>query len=838
MRRNKCRSLADKSFGTPVFLFVVAVHIILLFMANAASAQTFRIITEEYPPYNFTENGKVKGISTEIVREILKRVGHPEKIEVLQWSRGYNLIQQEDNIILYSTTRSPTREKLFKWVGPMVPNNFVFFAKKGSGLSIKSMEDAKKVKSIGVYKDDIGEILLKEKRFTNLDSVMDNKENVQKLVDGEIDLWIINELTGKHMARQLGLADEVEPVYDVQKSFMYIAFSKTTPDVVIEKWQNAFNEMKSDGTYAQIFSKWIMFSYDRPWITVKQLFTFLFAISGILFVLAIVFWNRQLSTKVELRTKALRASEEKFRNLYKTSMVGLYRTSMDGTKTFDANPASAKLFGYESTEQFIKEFVPKDCYADPANRMELVELLKKDGVVENFEFSIRRRDGTLRDLALSGILYKEEGCLEGAVIDITDRKKAEEELTIAKNKAEISNVAKSEFLATMSHEIRTPMNAIIGMADILSNTELTKDQREYIQILKKSGEGLLDLISNILDISKIEAGHLELETANFKLDELLEKVCEMMAVRADSKKLKLVHSIDPDVSKYLIGDQVRLRQVLINLIGNAIKFTEKGEVAVQVQNEQNVENITTLRFAITDTGIGISAEKQKTIFDSFTQADSSTTREYGGTGLGLTICKRLTELMGGRIRVVSKEGEGSSFIFTAIFAEGAESLEKATLEGVGARKKASSGQAKRFLNILLAEDNLMNQKMATVMLEKEGHKITIANNGREAIDAIGNKDFDMVLMDIHMPVMDGLEATTVIREKEKLSGKHISIIAMTAAAFKEDEERCLEAGMDDYLSKPIHHERLHEIIRQYAPSIELQWSSSDDGRDGSYSGKG
>ncbi len=233
VRRKKCREVVNKSSGTLAFLFAVAIHIVLLFTANAASAQTFRIITEEYPPYNYTEDGKIKGISTEIVREILKRLGHPDNIEVMEWSRGYNLIQQKDNIILFSTTRTPGRENLFKWVGPLVPNNMVFFAKKGSGISIKSMKDAKKVKSIGVYKDDIGEILLKEKGFTNLDSVMDNIENVQKLVDGEIELWIGNELTGKHMARQLGFADKVEPVYDVQKAFMYIAFSKNTPDAVI-----------------------------------------------------------------------------------------------------------------------------------------------------------------------------------------------------------------------------------------------------------------------------------------------------------------------------------------------------------------------------------------------------------------------------------------------------------------------------------------------------------------------------------------------------------------------------------------------------------------------------
>ena len=224
---------------------------------------TFRILTEEFPPYNFTESGKINGISAEIVREILKMVNHPDTLEVLPWVQGYNLAQKEDNIILFSTTRTPIREDLFKWVGPLVPNNTAFFAKKGSGISISNMDDAKKVKSIGVYKDDFGELLLKNKGFKNLDAEVDNRLNVNKLVEGKIDLWIINELTGKHMAMKAGFANAIEKVYEVQKDYMYIAFSKSTPDSVIAEWRNALDKIKADGTYAQIFSEWIMFSYTE-----------------------------------------------------------------------------------------------------------------------------------------------------------------------------------------------------------------------------------------------------------------------------------------------------------------------------------------------------------------------------------------------------------------------------------------------------------------------------------------------------------------------------------------------------------------------------------------------
>ncbi len=239
--------------------------------SSSESQTTFRILTEEFPPYNFTDNGNINGISTEIVRAIIKKIGHPDNLEVVPWSEGYDLIQKEDNLILFSTTRSPMREDLFKWVGPLVPNNTVFFAKKGSGISIKTLEDARNVKNIGVYKDDFGELLLKKKGFSNLDSVVDNKLNPKKLAEGKIDLWIMNELTGRHMAMQAGLADKIEKVFEVQKDYMYIAFSKSAPNSAIEVWQKALDEIRADGTFAQIFSKWIMFSYSEGHKSNKKL---------------------------------------------------------------------------------------------------------------------------------------------------------------------------------------------------------------------------------------------------------------------------------------------------------------------------------------------------------------------------------------------------------------------------------------------------------------------------------------------------------------------------------------------------------------------------------------
>ncbi len=242
--------------GYKTFLLATALNLALLCTASASPAQTFRIMTEVYPPYNYIENGKITGISTEIVREILKRIGHPDNIKLFSWSRGYNLILQNDNHILYSTTRSSIREDLFKWVGPLVPNKTVFFAKKGSGISLSTLDDAKKLKSIGTYKDDFGELLLKDKGFTNIDSVVDNKLNIRKLVAGRINLWIINEVIGIHLAKKAGLDEKIESIFEVVSEQMYIAFSKNTPDAIIEKWQKVLDEIKSDGTYEKVFKKY------------------------------------------------------------------------------------------------------------------------------------------------------------------------------------------------------------------------------------------------------------------------------------------------------------------------------------------------------------------------------------------------------------------------------------------------------------------------------------------------------------------------------------------------------------------------------------------------------
>ncbi|MGH9774944.1 MAG: response regulator [Candidatus Acidiferrales bacterium] len=664
----------------------------------------------------------------------------------------------------------------------------------------------------------------------------------------------------------------------------------------------------------------------------------------------------QLETRVAERTAFLNA-------LIDTSPLAIVVLN-PASEVQLCNPAFERLFQYSRAEAIGLSLEKLIADEELASEMQTAHSTMAEDETVILVTRRRRKDQTVVDVELHAVPLIVNGRVAGSFTiyqDVSIRKRTEAEMRRAKEAAEAASKAKSEFLANMSHEIRTPMNGIMGMTELVLDSKLDSDQRDYLNMVKSSAESLLSLINDILDYSKIEAGKLEFEAIGFNLGECLGDTMKSLSFRAHEKGLELAYYLQPDVPEALVGDPGRLRQVMVNLVGNAIKFTAKGEVVVYGQVESKTEADALLHFTITDTGIGIPQEKQAAIFEAFTQVDGSMSRTYGGTGLGLTISSRLVDLMRGKIWVESEVGKGSRFHFTARVGiqkpparfvvpkdsavlrdmrvlvvddnatnrhillkmleswrtqptgvgSGADALrtlheaqslggtfplilldaqmpemdgfaladsikrnpewKTATimmLSSAGQRGDASrcrelgvaayltkpirraelldailtalrtstaeGAQAPVLvtrhwlrenscqLRILLVEDNKVNQVLALRLLERQGHSVTLAGNGKEALATLEKQSFDLALMDVQMPEMDGFEATAIIREKERLSGAHLPIIAMTAHAMVGDRERCLKAGMDDYITKPIHAQNLMELLKRISPTSEKE----------------
>jgi PAS domain S-box-containing protein len=522
-------------------------------------------------------------------------------------------------------------------------------------------------------------------------------------------------------------------------------------------------------------------------------------------------------------------SEQKYRHLIDTAGEAIFILDGRTAAILDANRKGEQILG-GPVEQFTGMVLPLLCLESrqhgavtPADIAHLIgakresSLRSASGALIDVEFSgsdVHVRGGTLIEIILRDITQEKNAA---AAIRESERRyrQLSEELRVARDAALAASRAKSEFLANMSHEIRTPMNGIIGMQALALGATGAEDRTGYLEAAQSSAYSLLAILNDILDVSKIEAGRLELHRAPFSLRRCIDEVLQLVRPRAREKGLELVTTLNGAVPDALVADALRMRQILTNLLGNAVKFTDRGRVELRVDSRPTGSDQLLLAFAVADTGIGILPEHREVIFEAFRQADSSTTRQFGGTGLGLTISARLVAMMGGTLAVDSTFGQGSEFRFTMPCKLAPQDTVTAPARPV---VDLADGPPKR-LRILLAEDNTVNQRLAKRLLEKRGHQVSVAGDGRQAVEAaMLAPPFDLILMDVQMPIMDGLEATRVIRQIENPLLSSVPIVAMTAFAMKADQDRCLAAGMNGHLAKPIDPAELNRAVESFAGS--------------------
>ena len=548
--------------------------------------------------------------------------------------------------------------------------------------------------------------------------------------------------------------------------------------------------------------------------------------------------GKQVITQLELRERnrelkiefdKLKQAQEEIFTLYKTQHAITNSTSLSIISTYpdgtiqSFNEGAEKMLGYnaeevvnisspsifhDSNEVAVRaEILTKELGYKVEPGFDVFHIKNKFQETDTNEWTYIRKDGTKIPVQLTcSIVRNKNGDVfgyMGIAEDITDRKKAENELRNAKEAAEQSLMAKDSFLSNMSHEIRTPMNAIIGFTDLMIQTELDKEQHKYIKNVKNAGENLLAIVNDILDLSKIESGKMSIESYPFHLKETLKNTRNLLKEKAKEKKIEYNYFLDAELPDFVIGDNNRLNQIMINLVGNAIKFTSEGSVTVAVKKVDEDEQNYKLHFSIKDTGIGISEDKLDVIFERFTQANNDTTRKFGGTGLGLNIAKLLIEMQGGELNVKSEVGKGSEFYFTIAYKKADKEMELPVQHTLFPKQKLGK------IKILLSEDNLINQELAKSVIKKFGFELHVVNNGKECVELLQTKSFDVILMDLQMPEMDGYQATRFIRHELKMN---IPIIAMTAHSLVGEKEKCMEIGMNDYIPKPFKQNDLYNII--------------------------
>lgn len=769
-------------------------------------------VSHGWAPIEFLDgNGVFRGIAVDYLKRVEPLLG--VKFDLQRSSENH----VEERTDMLSAVPNPERLQGTRYQAleqPYLQMPFVIVTRSDTE-GIRTMDDLAGKRVAAFKSGAISRILAREHPEIEVFKVDIAEEAFAALASGTVDAYVGNLLVVSYVSRINGIGHIKIAGETPYSSKVHFAIRNDWPTLAATM-QKALDRISKEERKA-LEDNWssVTYLHEIDYRLLSGVIALALLIIGVF-----AYWNRKLNI-----------SEQHFRMLFENSMEAILLLQ-DGV-IISANPAAARLFGAASA-QALHGLTPLDLSTEvqddginSAEKAEAMIAVAMQDTACEFEWKNHRLDNRevfYGSVCLTSFDKFNKGLLHAVVRDISARKRTEQQLDLyrnhlehlvdertaelqsAKEQAESASRSKSEFLANMSHELRTPMNAIIGLVHLLQIDIKEARHKERLSKVGTSAHHLLGIINDILDISKIEAQQLSLEIIPFEIDEVISRALTIMNDRAMHKGLVLLKEVDTSISRMrLLGDPTRLDQVLINYIGNAIKFTPAGSVTIRARLTHATSEDVMVRFEVADTGIGIEEKAQDRIFQAFEQADTSTTRKYGGTGLGLSICKKLAELMGGSVGVTSQPGQGSTFWLTARFA--------ISTQAGPDMSQAVHGAIRPDAAILLVEDNVVNQEVATELLSSLGVAVTIANNGQEAVSMVEQRAFDLILMDMQMPVMNGLDATQAIRKLA--NGQRVPIVAMTANVFEEDRKRCIEAGMNDFLGKPVDPEMLQKCLAKH-----------------------